>query len=163
MATTPAKFYYSGNWVRFSLINGIYDNFLSFLEGQGLTFLGEMAIDWTNIPTTLHGKGNSHNLYQYIANNNDNPSLIRDFLNYFIREIAIFKYALTNNYLNFSIALGTTWQSSNFYSDGYSPPLTTTTTTLAPTTTTTTTIYETTTSMPMSMSMFDLFGQLHNL
>jgi hypothetical protein len=147
-----AKFFYNGYWVKFSLVLGIYDNFLSFLSSHEISFLAEMKIDFTNIPVSLHGNGISNNLYEYVSNNTNNHSLINSFFDYFLKEIAIFKYS-TNHFFNFSFSTSSAWQTSTFFANGYEPI----------TTTTTTTIIETTTMMPMSMSMFDIFGQLHNI
>lgn len=174
-----AKFYYNNYWIKFTFENGYYDNFMSFIEGNNIGFLGEMAIDWTNIPIDLHGKRNSYNLYQYIANNSDDSILIINFLNYFIVEIANFRY-INNRRLYFSFLPSAAWQSTTFFS-GYLPPtgitstttttttepITTTTTTAA--TTTTTTIFETSTyppetsTLPPLSGIFEIFGQLHNL
>ena len=74
----------SDHWVKFRLILVNYENIIMFLEYHGLSFLSTMDLDFTKIPFLLHGKGNSKNLLQYLANNTDNNYLIFQFIEYFI-------------------------------------------------------------------------------
>lgn len=177
-------------WVKFRLFPNKYNNFLTFLSAQNIYFLAEMKLDFTKIPKTLHGHGNSNNLLEYISNNSGDVSLVLSFINYFIISIARIKYSSGKN-LNFVILPESTWQKSLFIAQGsYIPPVptttttttpaptTTTTTTLAPTTTTTTTPGTTTTTTTTTpfitttlaptttlppLSFFEVFGQLYTL
>jgi len=152
----PAKFWYSSYWINFKLKLGQYDNFLTFLEIHQLSFLAEMELDFSTIPTSLHGQGTSENLLQYIANNTSNSSLILNFINYFILTIVDFRYS-TGKKLKYSFGSCSTWQDCAIdIKSSYSPTTSTTTTTLAPTTT----LSPTTT--PMAPLFMEVFGQLYN-
>jgi len=155
------------NWVKFRFNTGQYDNFLNFLNSNDLSFISELPLDFTNIPTTLHGKGRSRNLLDYFANNSEDSTLIVNFLNYFILSIVKIRYFDSNSSINFRINRSSRWQSSDFTANPpyFPPPTTTTTTTLLPTTTLapTTTTSPTTTITPFSMNMFELFDQLYEI
>lgn len=92
LTVTPAKFYYNNDWVKFSLIIGEYDNLLDFLNSHNLLFLENMKIDFTKIPTYLHGRGNSITLLDYFANNTNDVTLLFTFSHYFIDSIIKLKY-----------------------------------------------------------------------
>ena len=69
--TLHAKFWYDNHWVIFTLGVDSYQNIITFLEINGLFFLAEMQLNFDTIPLALHGKGNSNNLLDYLANNVD--------------------------------------------------------------------------------------------
>ena len=150
----PSKVWVVDRWVTFSLNIGDYQNIITFFDDNGLSFLTMLALDFTQIPVSLHGKGNSTNLLDYLSNNTDNNTLISQFLNYFLNTIIIISYS-SGQKMNFNFNGNTGWQNMTFsvYSP-YIPPTTTTTTilittttTISPTTsTTTTTILSTTTT-----------------
>ena len=113
--------------VKFKLNLGIYQNILTFLNDHELSFLSKMKLDFTQIPVELHGYGRSENLMMYLANNNLNPTLIFNFLNYFLNIIDI-EYNYKDNII-FKFVENEQWQNINLY---VYVEFTTTTTTNAP-------------------------------
>lgn len=153
MSLLPAKCWNGKNWVNFNLILGNYENIITFLNDNKISFLYTMELDFTIIPSVLHGRGRSRNLLQYLANNTENNTLITSFLMYFLSEIADIRY-ITNKKLNYNFLQGSKWQNTTFVSNGYTPE---------PPPLTTTTLLPTTTLLMMSMETFELFGQLFTL
>ena len=157
----PSKCWYEDNWVEFNLQIDEYENIIDFLYLNKLDFLANMNIDFDSIPISLHGRGRSKNLLDYLANNTNNISLIKDFIQYFIFNMTKIKY-FTGEKLNYNLSDSSKWQTSKMLVSGYLPDkTTTTTTTFLPTTT----ILPTTTSLSMSSSseLFEIFGQLYNV
>ena len=111
----------SDHWVRFRLVIGIYENIITFLDYNELSFLTTMDLDFTQIPFLLHGKGNSKNLLQYLANNTDDTPLISQFLDYFLRFIIKMKYYYSGENVVFNFIGITTWQNMNI--DFYNPEI----------------------------------------
>jgi hypothetical protein len=128
--------------VKFKAKTGYYQNIISFFEDCDILFMSTMKLDFTKIPFNLHGNGNSENIIEYLAKNNDNPNLIYNFLNYFITDISKIKYD-DDQKLIFEFLPNENWQNLNLLIYKRFLPTTTTTapttTTTAPTTTTTTT------------------------
>lgn len=156
--TIPAICWDSKNWVKFKFNPSNYKNIITFLEESRIYFLAEMTLDFTKIPYLLHGKGKSQNLLQYLANNVEDISLIRSFLQYFVISIVQIKY-ISGKMLNFHFTESSDWQNMTFIVTGYVPPTTTTTTTTEYITTT----LSPTTSLLSPPMMFELFGQLFNV
>jgi hypothetical protein len=100
-------------WVKFRLILGFYQNVITFLEYNNLSFLTTLELDFTQIPFLLHGKGNSKNLLQYLENNTDNVFLISQFIDYFLRFIIKIKYYYTGENAVFYFTESTEWQNMN--------------------------------------------------
>jgi hypothetical protein len=75
--------------IKFILTTGNYQNIITFLESSNLSFITEMKLNFDSIPLSLHGKGNSENLLEYLGNNLDNSNLIFKFLNYFLTILNI--------------------------------------------------------------------------
>lgn len=123
-----SKVWFNNNWVLFSLNINTYQNIITFLESNGLSFLTTMSLDFNTIPFVLHGKGNSKNLLEYLGNNTDNAILIKQFLVYFITDIVIMKYYLSGEKINFEF-LDNSWQDMSMLVYGPYIPTTTTTTT----------------------------------
>ncbi len=84
MTLIPSKVWVVDRWVTFSLNIGDYQNIIAFLDANGLSFLTLLSLDFTQIPSNLHGRGNSTNLLEYLSNNSDDNILINQFLNYFL-------------------------------------------------------------------------------
>ena len=133
MITIQAKIWYNNHWVMFSLGIGIYQNIITFLQENNIFFLAEMELNFDLIPLTLHGKGVSYNLLEYLANNSDNNELILRFLDYFIVVISDIRYS-SGKLINFHLSDQGSWQNITIDVSGLAPT-TTTTTTLIPTTT----------------------------
>jgi hypothetical protein len=87
-----AKCWVTDRWVKFTLTTGSYENIMVFLDAQKLLFLSDMELDFTTIPLVLHGRGYSKNLREYIANNDENTSLINRFIDYFLNIILDISY-----------------------------------------------------------------------
>lgn len=153
MSLVPSKCWNGKNWVNFNIVLGDYENIITFLDANKISFLYTMELDFTVIPIVLHGRGRSRNLLQYLANNTDNNTLITSFLRYFLGEIADIRYA-TNKKINYDFLPGSKWQNTTFVPNGYTPP---------EPVLTTTTLLPTTTLLMMSMETFELFGQLFTL
>ena len=142
----PSKVWVVDRWVTFSLNIGNYQNIITFFDENGLSFLTMLSLDFSQYPISLHGKGNSTNLLEYLSNNTDNNSLILQFLNYFLKNIIIISYS-SGQKLNFNLNSDTIWQNMTLNVYGtYIPPTTTTTTVLITTTTTTEELTTTTTT-----------------
>jgi hypothetical protein len=109
------------HWVKFRLVLGNYENIITFLDYHSLSFLTTMNLDFTSIPFTLHGKGDSKNLLQYLANNTDNATLISQFINYFLSTIIKMKYYYTGENVVFYFTENVKWQSTNI--DFYNPEI----------------------------------------
>lgn len=58
----PSTCWNSTNTVKFNLYIGEYQNLIIFLDNHELAYLTEIELDFTVIPTKLHGKGVSKNL-----------------------------------------------------------------------------------------------------
>jgi hypothetical protein len=137
----------NGNNIKFKLKPGSYTNIIDFFNKNNISFLAETEINFNEVPINLRGKGHSNNLVQYLSNNNSNPSLINNFLNYYVSQIAKIKYS--NGYkIFFAFSETTDWHTMNFrvFDSDFINLTSTTTTTLAPVTTTTTTLAPTTTT-----------------
>jgi hypothetical protein len=150
--------WYSEHIVHFKLNTGIYENIIVFLNENNISFLTTMKLDFTNIPFNLHGKGNSENLLDYLSKNNKNVTLIYNFIEYFLKQIAKIKYS-NGKFLNFYIDFNDNWE--NLQISIYDPYIPTTTTT-----TTTTTLISTTTLSPTTTlisEFFDLFDQIYSI
>ena len=99
----PASCLYLNTKVRFRLIIGNHVNIINFLSNNNILFLAELELDFSTIPISLHGKGRSKNLYDYISNNIDNEELILNFIYYFISEITDIRYYYSNTKLIFNV------------------------------------------------------------
>lgn len=127
LISTSAKFYHNNRWIKFRLNIGEYDNILDFLSKQNIYFLAEDKLDFTTIPTVLHGKGRSNNLLDYVSNNNDDPSLIFRFIDYFMSTLVDIRYS-SGKRLNFSVSFSEMWQNMKMtVFSSYTPPIVTTT------------------------------------
>lgn len=105
-----ASLLHSNNYrVNFTLMTGEYQNIMVFMYDHDIKFASEMLLDFSKIPIQLHGRGNSHNLIEYLSNNNDNNTLLFDFLNYFIHDVIDIKYE-NGNHINFTIIKNVKWQ-----------------------------------------------------
>ena len=125
-----SKCWVNDHWINFDLMLGTYDNIITFLNAQKLSFLSEIHLDFSNIPLELHGKGNSINLLQYLANNTDDNALISRFLEYFLNMTLDMRY-VSGKKIDFLFPEDSSWQ--NFTVSILNPYTTTTsTTTLAP-------------------------------
>jgi hypothetical protein len=141
----PSKFWNVDHWVKFRLLTDTYENFIAFLNANGLSFLAQLELNFDNIPINLHGKGVSKNLEEFLSKNTDDVSLILRFLYYFITDIIDMRYN-SGKKIIFHFFESSTWQSMNFDVSGpYVPP----TTTLIPTTE-----LPTTTPIPRGFSWF---------
>jgi hypothetical protein len=105
--------WYSDHWVKFRLILGDYENIITFLEYNELSFLKIMNLDFTQIPFLLHGKGNSKNLLQYLANNTEDNILITQFIDYFLKFIIKMKYYYSGENVVFYFGESLKWQNTN--------------------------------------------------
>jgi hypothetical protein len=114
-----AKCWNGEYWIQFKLYLGIYENLITFLEVQKLFFLAEMKIDFSLIPIELHGKGQSENLLQYLANNGDNNVLISNFLLYFLNILTDMRY-IDDTKIKFSFSEEGSWQTFQL-TVGYPP------------------------------------------
>lgn len=101
------------HWVKFRLVLGNYENIIAFLDYHNLFFLTTLELDFTQIPFLLHGKGNSTNLLQYLANNTNNSSLIFQFIEYFIVYIIQMKYYYSGERVAFNFFENDKWQNMN--------------------------------------------------
>jgi hypothetical protein len=99
---------FNGRRIKFILVLGVYQNIITFLEANEISFFSTMELDFTKIPLVLHGKGISKNLLEYLSNNSSNGTLISKFLNYFIDIINI-KYSNNEN-LKFKFSENSEWQ-----------------------------------------------------
>jgi hypothetical protein len=116
MSKQYAKLNNSGNVVTFEYKHGQYDNFIDFLNEHKIAFMTEVDIDFTNIPISLHGRGDSNNLLEYIANNNSDVNLIKSFIDYFIKEICDIRLT-TGEKISFNIHNSSTWQNATFFAN----------------------------------------------
>lgn len=108
----PGEVWLIDHWIKFDIQIIVYQNIITFLEAGKLLFLTTIEIDFTQIPLYLHGRGNSNNLNEYLANNNDNSILILQFIDYFITIIHKFKYSSGQN-LSFELIENDKWQNIN--------------------------------------------------
>ena len=127
MTLIPSKVWVVDRWVTFQLSIGVYQNIITFLNDNNLTFLTTLTLDFSQLPFALHGKGNSTNLLEYLSNNTDDNLLILQFLNYFIKNIVVISYSYGQK-LNFNINIESDWQNMQMYV--YDNITTTTTTTI---------------------------------
>lgn len=109
MPTVNATCLYTDNRVKFQLNTGSYQNIITFLESNNILFLAKQKIDFSEVPTTLHGKGKSENLLEYLSNNNKNDELLLKFMNYFISIKSNIKY-YPDKKLNFKFDENSGWQ-----------------------------------------------------
>lgn len=109
---TSCKVLYNNYWIKFTINSFNYKNIMIFLELNKLLFLSTAEIDFSNIPISLHGNGNSTNLVEYLSNNTDNNILISQFLNYFTSEIHKFRY-LSGERLILNFSENDQWQNMN--------------------------------------------------
>lgn len=65
------KVWYNNYWIKFTINSKNYQNVITFLDNCKLSFLYTNKIDFSKIPVTLHGKGFSNNLLDYLSNNAD--------------------------------------------------------------------------------------------
>jgi len=126
----PSKFWNVDHWVKFRLIPDVYENFITFLNVQGLSFLTQLKLNFDNIPLSLHGSGASENLDEYLANNTSDVPLILRFLDYFMNTIIDMRYSSGKKVI-FNFFESTDWQTMNVTVSGPYVPVTTT---LIPTT-----------------------------
>ena len=109
----------SDRWIKFKLDIGIYENIITFFDSQGLLFLTTLELDFTKIPFSLHGKGDSKNLLQYLSNNKDDENLILKFIEYFMDNIIQIKYYYSGERVLFKLTESEKWQNINI--DFYNP------------------------------------------
>jgi hypothetical protein len=143
--TIKSTCWFNKHIVHFKLKTGKYENIIVFLNDNKISFFTTMELDFTNIPHNLHGKGNSKNLLDYLSKNNDNITLIYNFIEYFMKNIAKIKYN-NGKLINYHISSNDNWENSQISIYSYIPTTTTTTTTITPATTTTTTTEAVTTT-----------------
>ena len=86
-----AKLFINNNWIYFTEENGIYDNVMSYLDHNNLSFVKTNYIDFNNVPFEYRGIGVSNNLSEYFSNNFNNNSLIIKFIYYHFEKLN-FKY-----------------------------------------------------------------------
>jgi len=107
-----SKCWVDGHWIIFKLNTGAYQNILSFLDASSLLFLADLALD---LPLSLHGSGNSRNLYEYLANNGEDTSLISKFLGYWLNQQLDMRY-IDGTSIKFSFSPTESWQNFTVYS-----------------------------------------------
>ncbi len=146
----PSTCLFNGKKVEFKLNIGSFQNIIVFLDVNNISFLYTMQLDFTNIPLLLHGRGNSNNLLEYLANNTNDNSLIIKFINFFLMDIIDIRY-LSNKKLNFHLNENVDWRNMSIEAYApYVPPTTTTTSTSTSTSTTTSTTTSTSTTTTTS-------------
>jgi hypothetical protein len=106
-----AKLWINNNWVYFKLNFGTHTNIITFLDNNNISFIKDYPIDFSKIPTIIHGYGNSKNLLEYLSNNINNEEIIISFLTYFINSLN-FRY-INNERIKINIITGNDWKSSN--------------------------------------------------
>jgi hypothetical protein len=108
--TLRSKCWYVDHWVAFRLKKGFYINIMTFLSKCNILFLSEMSIDFSLVPVSLHGKGNSKNLVEYLSKNSDDVELIAKFLEYFLNVIVDMR-SIDDRKIDFLIEESDEWQS----------------------------------------------------
>ena len=106
-----AKFWLNNTWVRFNLSFGLYSNILEFFNLHDISMIETNYIDFSKIPTVLHGFGNSQNLLEYLSNNSADNKLIMNFLNYYLFQLN-FRYYYTNEKIVMELLSSDSWQNS---------------------------------------------------
>lgn len=109
-----SKVWVNDHWLKFRLIIGIYQNIIIFLDFHELSFFKTLEIDFTSVPLSLHGNGNSLNLLEYLANNVENDLLISQFIMYFLSTILNIRYYLSDENIVFFME-NIKWQNMNIY------------------------------------------------
>jgi hypothetical protein len=118
-----SKVWFIDHYVSFLLnTKTTYQNIIIFLKENNLTFLA--TLNFGTIPATLHGKGQSNNLLEYLSNNYGDVKLIKIFLIYFLDKIVKISYS-TGQKINFIFGNETRWQNLSMWVLPYSMTTTT--------------------------------------
>jgi len=102
----------ASKWINCKIRVSVYENILTFLNINNMSYVAEMQIDFSKIPDNLRGSGSSKNLITYLDNNIRNNSLIVKFLNYFIISILQIQYN-NGNKINLKISESYNWKNSS--------------------------------------------------
>ena len=110
MDRISSKFLMNNKYVQFKLIPGTYKNIIVFFDLHKLLFICKIKLDFSTIPSYLHGKGRSENLLKFIENNCNNPVLITKFILYFLNYYIDMRY-IDDSKIIFSLNYNSEWQS----------------------------------------------------
>jgi hypothetical protein len=106
----PAYCNIFGYDIKFILKLTNFQNIITFLSDHNLIFLAEMKLDFNTIPSYLHGRGVSQNVFEYLAKNSNNNHLIYQFQNYFLNNIVNIKNSDSSEKIVLNFQESENWQ-----------------------------------------------------